>query len=168
MLYLLDANIFIQAQNLHYSMDFCPAFWDFLKQEATKTMLASSDMVYDELKSYDDEVSIWAEDNHDMIFTISSEDEEIQKKFIEIADYVNAHPLYKQSEKDRFLGGADPWLIATATVMGVTIVTHEVLAPPNTQKVKIPNVAKEFGVNCCNPYEMIRELGGEFKLCKVS
>ena len=28
--YLLDANVFIQAKNLHYGMDFCPAFWDWL------------------------------------------------------------------------------------------------------------------------------------------
>lgn len=26
--YLLDANVFIQAKNLHYGMDFCPAFWE--------------------------------------------------------------------------------------------------------------------------------------------
>ena len=26
--YLLDANGFIQAKNLHYGFDFCPAFWD--------------------------------------------------------------------------------------------------------------------------------------------
>jgi len=26
MSYLLDANIFIQAKNLHYGFDFCPAF----------------------------------------------------------------------------------------------------------------------------------------------
>ena len=28
--YLLDANIFIHAKNLHYGFDFCPAFWDWL------------------------------------------------------------------------------------------------------------------------------------------
>ncbi|ANT65111.1 hypothetical protein Ptc2401_01341 [Prosthecochloris sp. CIB 2401] len=27
MTYLLDANVFIQAKNLHYGFDFCPAFW---------------------------------------------------------------------------------------------------------------------------------------------
>ena len=26
--YLLDANVFIQAKNLHYGFDFCPAFWE--------------------------------------------------------------------------------------------------------------------------------------------
>ena len=29
MAYLLDANVFIQAKNLHYGLDFCPAFWDW-------------------------------------------------------------------------------------------------------------------------------------------
>jgi hypothetical protein len=28
--YLLDANVFIQAKNLHYGFDFCPAFWQWL------------------------------------------------------------------------------------------------------------------------------------------
>lgn len=26
--YLLNANVFIQAKNLHYGFDFCPAFWE--------------------------------------------------------------------------------------------------------------------------------------------
>jgi len=30
MTYLLDANVFIQAKNLHYGLDFCPAFWEWL------------------------------------------------------------------------------------------------------------------------------------------
>ena len=33
MIYLLDANVFIQAKNLHYGFDFCPAFWDWLIAE---------------------------------------------------------------------------------------------------------------------------------------
>ena len=31
--YLLDANVFIQASRLHYGMDFCPAFWDWLREQ---------------------------------------------------------------------------------------------------------------------------------------
>ena len=27
--YLLDSNVFIQAKNLYYGFDFCPAFWDW-------------------------------------------------------------------------------------------------------------------------------------------
>ncbi len=29
MSYLLDANVFMSAKNLHYGLDFCPAFWDW-------------------------------------------------------------------------------------------------------------------------------------------
>jgi hypothetical protein len=32
MAYLLDADVFIRAKNLHYGLDFCPAFWDWLIQ----------------------------------------------------------------------------------------------------------------------------------------
>jgi len=27
---LLDANVMITAQNLHYGFDFCPGFWNWL------------------------------------------------------------------------------------------------------------------------------------------
>ena len=30
--YLLDANVFIQAKNLHYGLDFCPAFWNWIEE----------------------------------------------------------------------------------------------------------------------------------------
>lgn len=33
MAYLLDANVFIQAKNLYYGLDFCPGFWDWLAVE---------------------------------------------------------------------------------------------------------------------------------------
>lgn len=31
-MYLLDANTYIQAKNLHYQMSFCPAYWDWLDE----------------------------------------------------------------------------------------------------------------------------------------
>ena len=30
MSYLLDANVFMSAHNLHYGLDFCPAFWEWM------------------------------------------------------------------------------------------------------------------------------------------
>lgn len=30
MAYLLDADAFIRAKNLHYGFDLCPGFWDWL------------------------------------------------------------------------------------------------------------------------------------------
>ena len=34
MAYLLDADVFIRAKNLHYGFDFCPAFWEWLIAQA--------------------------------------------------------------------------------------------------------------------------------------
>lgn len=41
MAYLLDANVFIQAKNLQYGFDFCPAFWDWLVQAHGKGRVRS-------------------------------------------------------------------------------------------------------------------------------
>lgn len=33
MAYLLDADVLIRAKNLHYGLDFCPAFWEWLVEK---------------------------------------------------------------------------------------------------------------------------------------
>ena len=60
MTYLLDANVFIQAKNLHYGFDFCPAFWDWLDDQAATARVRSIEKVADELKAGGDELSTWA------------------------------------------------------------------------------------------------------------
>ena len=60
MAYLLDTNIFIQAKNLHYGMDFCPAFWDWLIKSHSQKKLFSIEKVCDELKAIEDSLSEWA------------------------------------------------------------------------------------------------------------
>jgi hypothetical protein len=47
--YLLDANVFIQAKNLHYGLDFCPAFWDWLIDNGAGGRVFSIDKVADEI-----------------------------------------------------------------------------------------------------------------------
>ena len=42
MSYLLDANIFIQAKNLYYGFDFCPAFWEWLVKKIYRNECSAS------------------------------------------------------------------------------------------------------------------------------
>ena len=58
--YLLDANVFIQAENLHYGFDFCPAFWDWLIDRNQDGTVASVEKVADELHGIDDDLAAWA------------------------------------------------------------------------------------------------------------
>ena len=60
-MYLLDANVFIQAKNLHYGFDFVPAFRDWLIRENSTGKVASIEKVADELRVGGDEFSEWAE-----------------------------------------------------------------------------------------------------------
>ena len=57
MAYLLDADVFIRAKNLHYGFDFCPAFWDWLIQQSQGGQVYSIEKVGDELLAGDDELA---------------------------------------------------------------------------------------------------------------
>ena len=47
--YLLDANVFIQARNLHYGFDFCFAFWDRSMVRSEAGYVANIERVGDEM-----------------------------------------------------------------------------------------------------------------------
>jgi hypothetical protein len=57
--YLLDSNIFIQAKNLHYGLDFCPAFWQWLDEAHAAGTVCSIDSVRTELIAGNDDLSAW-------------------------------------------------------------------------------------------------------------
>ena len=66
--YLLDANVFIQAKNLHYGLDFCPAFWDWLIQGNAASQVFSIEKVGDEIQAVADKLADWATGRGDAFF----------------------------------------------------------------------------------------------------
>jgi hypothetical protein len=60
MAYLLDANVFIQAKNLYYGLDFCPAFWDWLIAANKAQRVFSIEKIGDEIDAGGDALSAWA------------------------------------------------------------------------------------------------------------
>jgi hypothetical protein len=60
MAYLLDSDVFIQAKNLHYGFDFCPAFWTWLEHANAAAHAFSIGKVGTELQADDDDLSNWA------------------------------------------------------------------------------------------------------------
>jgi hypothetical protein len=59
MAYLLDSDVFIQAKNLHYGFDLCPAFWTWLESANAASRAISIEKVSTELKAGSDELSDW-------------------------------------------------------------------------------------------------------------
>lgn len=156
--YCIDANVLIQAKNLHYHFDICPGFWKWL--ENGNGEVGSIHSVYRELDDGNDRLKDWANNNKETFF-FSNAGSDIQNKFSEISDYVNTN--YESAESALFLSKADPWLIAYAAVHGCTIVTHERYSA-DARKVLIPVIARQFGVVTKNCYEMLLSKGACFVL----
>lgn len=58
--YLLDTNIFIEAKNRHFGLDFCPGFRDWLVVKNQGGIMASLDVAKVELMKRDDDLAKWA------------------------------------------------------------------------------------------------------------
>jgi len=158
--YLLDANVFIQAKNLHYGFDFCPAFWDWLITENGRDRVFSVEKVGDELKAGDDALAEWAEEQGDRFFLAAPE--AILPALQEVSAWASGAG-YEPAAVSTFLQLADYYLVAHALAMGQTVVTHEVAAD-TIRKIKIPNACIELGIKCVTPYEMLRAERARFVL----
>lgn len=158
--YLLDANVFIQAKNLHYGFDFCPAFWDWLIAQNEAGKVASIEKVADELEAGGDELSDWAARCGRDFFL--PPDATVVPVFGKVSEWAVGQ-TYEPAAIATFLEVADYWLVAHALAHGYTIVTHEVPSE-STRKIKIPNAAIGLEIGCVSPYEMLRRERARFVL----
>lgn len=160
MAYLLDANVFIQAKNLHYGLDFCPAFWEWLIQSNATAKVFSIEKVGDEIQAGADTLADWARDRGTTFFV--PPDGPVLPALATVASWATAQS-YEPAAVNTFLQVADYYLVSHALAHGHTVVTHEVPSP-STKKIKIPNVCIGLGVKCMTPYEMLRVERARFVL----
>ncbi len=159
-MYLLDANIFIQAKNLHYGFDFCPAFWSWLEEQNDQGRVASIEKVADELYAGEDRLSEWAGDQGSAFFLPA--DAAVVPVLTEVSTWASSQG-YEPAAVATFLQVADYWLVAHAKAHDWTIVTHETPSE-SVRKIKIPNACIGLGLHCISPYEMLRREKARFVL----
>ncbi len=152
MTYLLDANVFISAKNLHYGFDFCPAFWDWLVAGNKSGRVFSVEKAGDELQALGDELSQWASERGNGFFL--PPDASDFPAMAEVSAWATRQQ-YEPAAVDTFLKVADYYLVAQARAGGHTVVTHEVPSA-STRKIKIPDACIGLGIKCMTPYEMLR------------
>jgi hypothetical protein len=160
MAYLLDANVFIQAKNLHYGFDFCPAFWDWLVVKFEAEVVFSVEKVGDEIAAGDDDLAAWAVARGSSFFL--PPDAATIPALTNVGSWVTGQP-YDAGAVNIFLQGADYYLVAFALAHGHIVVTHE-KPSDGVRKVKIPNVCIGFGLRCITPFEMLRRERARFVL----
>lgn len=158
--YLLDADVFIRAKNLHYGFDFCPAFWDWIIEQNASGKLSSIEKVGDEVLAVADELSEWARKRGPTFFR--PPDRTVFPALATVAEWANGQ-RYEPAAVSTFLQAGDYYLVAQAQSGSHTVVTHEVPSA-STKRIKIPDACIALGIKCMTPYEMLRVERAKFVL----
>lgn len=163
--YLLDSNIFIQANKIQYPFDVFPGFWNWLERDMDNGLIHSIDPVFRELMSGNDNLQEWISKYKNTDCFLSVDDEKTQKTYRKIANWVYTPSLnYTDIARREFLSVADSWLVAKAIVNNCSIVTLEKYDPNIKKRIKIPNVCEQFNVPYINTIELLRRMQIKFKL----
>jgi len=160
MAYLLDANVFMQAKNLHYGLDFCPAFWDWLIARNAEGVVISIEKVGDEIAAGQDDLATWAAARGQSFFL--KPDTALLSALRQVSAWAMGQS-YDAAAVSTFLMVADYYLVAHALAHGHHVVTHEV-ASTSTKKIKIPDACIGLGIKCLTPFEMLRNERARFIL----
>jgi hypothetical protein len=159
-LYLLDANIFITAKNLHYGFDFVPAFWEWIDQGHVAGILRSTDKVRQELVVGADELSDWAGKRSALFL---APDASTLPSLRAVTLWASSGD-FTPAAISEFLSVADFELVAYAHAHTHTVVTHERPNPLSKRRILIPDACNALGVPWISPFEMLRQTGAQFVL----
>ncbi|AYD90972.1 DUF4411 family protein [Actinomyces sp. 2119] len=160
-MYLVDANVLIEAKNRYYAFDIAPGFWTWLEHAHEQGTVFSIEKVGEELRRGDDELAEWAE-KHRMFF--HPIDDKAVPFFAPLSVWAQSQN-FKQSALDEFSSdAADYLLVAHAAAYSCTLVTHEVAGSGSLKKVKIPDACRALDVTWVSTFEMLRRTGVSFGL----
>lgn len=163
MLYLLDANILINAKNQYYPIDRVPEFWAWLIHQGEQGQVKIPIEIYEEFKDTKpkdgekDSLAVWADQPDTkaaLLFT-----EEADPALVQQVTY-NGY-LANPTDADIAKLGRDPFLISYGLVDpdDRVIVTAEVSKPrAQGSNRKVPDVCDSLGVKHINGFQLIQEL----------
>jgi hypothetical protein len=163
MLYLLDANILITANNSYYPVDSVPEFWEWLLHMAEQGCVKIPLEIFEEIKDgpNNEEKDLlfgWVQkvDVKNALLLAESVDAALVQKAI-TAGYA---PDLADTELEQL--GRDPFLVAYAMAAPNTrvVVTSEVSKPSKTRQNRhLPDVCSSLGAQWCDPFALNRALG---------
>jgi hypothetical protein len=160
--FVVDANVFIEAKNRYYAFLICPGFWDALVWHGGSGVVCSVDLVKRELLGGNDDLAGWVKTTAPPDAFHTTNDADAVAWYGRIVNWVQSEPRFKPEAKAEFAQAADPWLVAYARAHGMRLVTQETPDPMSRKEVKIPDVCRQFGVKCANTFEMLEDLGVRF------
>ncbi|MGN6848051.1 MAG: DUF4411 family protein [Sphingomicrobium sp.] len=162
MLYLIDANVLITAHNLYYPVDAVPEFWGWVAYRSEKGAIKMPLEIFEEVKdgSTDEEkdhLYAWISDEQHKASLIL--EEEVDPGIV--AEVVSKGYAPDLTDQELEQIGRDPFLIAYALAAKderIVVTTESSASKKQRQNRRIPDVCATFGVNCCDPFAMLKAL----------
>lgn len=161
--YVIDTSSLIEL-NRRYPIDVFPTLWKNVEELIGKGLLVSHKEVLKEISVMDDSLKKWAKKQKKLFRELD------EKQMKIVRDILSRYPSLAKADNE--IASADPFIIALAveigsepqktlveSIKGRIIVTEERL---RGNKVKIPFVCKDYGIECINMIEMCREEGWKF------
>ena len=157
-LYLLDANVLIDANRDYYPIERVPQFWAWLLEMAKSGRVKVPREVYDKVvNAQTDVLSKWLVANREVIIL----DESVPVELVQ--QVINQRYAADLTDVEHGKLNEDPFLVAyaLADIANRHIVTTEISKPTKTRANRhIPDVCHypNFNVLCINTFRMIRDL----------
>lgn len=162
MLYLLDANVLITANDYYYPIDRVPEFWSWLKHMGVLGKIKIPLEIFEEIKDgptngEKDLLFAWLKQPANFTSLILKEDVDI--KHLQDVTSIGYGENLTDSELEEI--GRDPFLIAYARTNNLRVVVTVEASKPSRKRQNrhIPDVCKSLGIRCCDPFSMTRILG---------
>jgi hypothetical protein len=155
LLYLLDANVLIDANRDYYPMARVPEFWEWLENVGKNGNAAIPLEVHEEISDGHDALANWSK--QDSIKSALLFREEVDVSLIShVIDHGYASDL---TDDEVETIGRDPFLIAYALkdASARCVVTTEASKRQRANR-HLPDVCRDLGVRCCNTFEFVRAL----------
>lgn len=169
--YLIDTNCLVTPYNDYYRPNFSMSapFWTRLKELVNNGDVGILSFVANEIcvgKMDNDFLNDWIESVREKIID-PRYDQSIMATFGGIQRYIaNPSNGFSQRAQKSWMRNevADPWLVAAAAQFNAKIITFEKLVAQVKNQpasgVKIPNVAKTYGVDCISLFDFMNEVRG--------
>ena len=158
MLYLLDANVLIDAARDYYPLDMVPEFWDWLEHHGNLGNVKVPVEMYEEICEGKDALATWLRlPNIKSALMLPEEADAEVVAHVVAAGYA---PDLTDDEVMRI--GRDPFIVAYGILDRSTrcVVTTEGSRPSRIRANRhLPDVCSSFSLRCCSTFVFTRQLG---------
>lgn len=155
-MYLIDTNFLGTITNL-YPDDVFPTLWNELENTLFTDDVFFHAEVDAELRKWGHPKLQWYLDHVQPKQILQTDEAELEEyERVTLWAEEKQDPAYKQAAVDDFLNVADSWLVASGARHGYIIVSNETPAPNAIKRIKIPDAAAAFNVECKTLLEFLR------------